>query len=177
VKTASNVSTVHLSLVFALLALAADGAAAQDWTAFSSAEGRFSILMPGNPTKGTVAVRAGDAVVTAHVFTALSRSIDLMVGYGDFPSPQHDPEKIFDATRDGSLGGVHGTLLSEEKVKLNGYPGRRFRATGVGNAFVDEEMYLVDRRLYLITIATATKSPDRNIDKILASFRLKLDGH
>ena len=114
-----------------------------------------------------------DLTITAHSFTALSPSIDLMCGYYDFPSVQHNVDKVFDLTRDGSIRSVHGTLLTEEKLTLNGYPGRRFRSTGIGNAFLDEVMYLVDQRFYLTTITTATKNPDKSINKIIDSFRLK----
>jgi hypothetical protein len=157
----------------ALVLVAVGLLAAQEWTEFSSAEGRFSILMPGKPTQGTVDLRMRDSTVTAHAFTALSPSIDLMCGYADYPWPQPDIERVFDDTRNGSLNGVHGTLLSEQKTTLGGYPGRRFRSTGIGNAFVDEEMYFVGQRFYLITITTATKNPNKDINKIFASFHFK----
>jgi hypothetical protein len=96
-----------------------------------------------------------------------------MCGYYDYPRPQPDIEKVFDGTRNGSLKGVHGTLLSEQNVTLDGYPGRRFRSTGIGNAFLDEEMYFIGQRFYLITITTATKNPNKDINKIFASFHFK----
>jgi hypothetical protein len=41
--------TSFLFTLPALLLVAVGHLAAQEWTAFSSAEGRFSILMPGKP--------------------------------------------------------------------------------------------------------------------------------
>jgi len=129
--------------------------------------------MPAKPTKATLSLQTADSTVTAHTVTAISPSIDLMCGYYDFPSPQQNVEKVFDATRDGSINKVHGTLLTEEKIALDGYPGRRFRSTGIGSAFVDEEMFMVGQRFYLITITTVTKEPNKNIGKILDSFRVR----
>lgn len=112
----------------------------------------------------------GSIKVTAHHFTAISQSIDVMCGYYDFPSAPSDPEKVFDETRDGSIRNVHGTLLTEKKLAKGGYPGRRFRSTGIGNVFLDEEVFLVGQRFYLITITTVTKTPNASIDKVFDSF-------
>lgn len=144
--------------------------AAQEWTDFSSAEGRFSILMPAKAAARTVDLQTASIKVTAHTYTALSQSIMVMCGYYDFPSPRQDPEEVFDETRDGSIRSVHGTLLTEVRLARDGYSGRRFRSTGLGNAFVDEEMYLVGQRFYLITITTSTKTPNANIKKVFDSF-------
>jgi hypothetical protein len=144
--------------------------AAQEWTKFSSAEGRFSILMPAKAAVGSLDLQSGNIKVAVHTFTALSQSIDVMCGYYDVPSAPQDSEKLFDGTREGSIRKVHGTLLAEEKLVKDGYPGRRFRSTGIGNAFVDEEMFLIGQRFYLITITTSTKTPNANIKKVFDSF-------
>ena len=165
-------SRIAHAVSFTLVAvlLLAGHMAAQEWTNFSSAEGRFLILMPAKATAGNFDLQTGSIKVTAHAFTALSQSIMVMCGYYDFPSPPQDPERVFDATRDGSIRNVHGTLLTEQKLAKDGYSGRRFRSTGLGNAFVDEEMYLVGQRFYLITITTSTKTPNANIKKVFDSF-------
>jgi hypothetical protein len=167
-----NMSKIARALPFTLVAvlLTAGHMAAQAWTNFSSAEGRFSILLPAKAAAGTFDLQTGSIKVTAHAFTGLSQSIMVMCGYYDFPSPPQDPEKVFDETRDGSIRSVHGTLLTEEKLAKDGYSGRRFRSTGLGNAFVDEEVYLVGQRFYLITITTSTKTPSANIKKVFDSF-------
>jgi len=165
----SRITIVRPSILFPVLLLLGH-LAAQDWNEFSSAEGRFTILMPGKPTQGSFDLPIESSNVTVHFVTALSPTIDVMCGYSDFPSPQQDVERVFDATRDGSIKKVHGTLLSEEKLNWKGYPGRRFRSTGIGNAYLDEEMYLVRQRFYLITITTATKKPNKDINRIFASF-------
>ena len=159
-----------LSVTLVAVLLMAGHMAAQAWTNFSSAEGRFSILMPAKVAAGTFDLLTSSLKVTAYAFTALSQSIMVRCGYYDFPSPRQDPERVFDETRDGSIRSVHGTLLTEMKLAKDGYSGRRFRSTGLGNAVVDEEMYLVGLRFYLITITTSTKTPNANIKKVFDSF-------
>jgi hypothetical protein len=163
---------VARALSFTLVAglLMAGRMAAQDWTDFSSAEGRFSILMPAKAATGSFDLKTGSIKVTVHTFTALSQSIMVMCGYYDFPSPRQDPEKVFDEARDGSIRNVRGTLLTEDKLAKDGYSGRRFRAAGSGNVFIDEEIYLIGQRFYLITITTSTKTPNANIEKVFDSF-------
>lgn len=162
-----------LSFALMSLLLTVTLSASPEWTEFSSPEGRFSILMPGKPKAGIAVQHVANLTVTAHTFTAVSPSIDLMCGYYEVPSPQQDVDKIFNGTRDESIKGVHGTLLTEEKLALDGYPGRRFRSTSNTNIFVDEEMFLVKRRFYLITITTPNKDRDKDIDKIFASFHFR----
>lgn len=167
--------TMKAKILFAALTalmLTSEHLAGQALSQFSSAEGQFSILVPGKPKAGTYVLRTRDASVTAHAFSASSSSMGLMCGYYDFPSPQADVERIFDNTRDGSLKYINGKLLHEEKVTLDGYAGRRFRSTGIRNVFLDEEMFLVGQRMYLITITTATRTPNSDIGRIFASFRL-----
>ncbi len=141
---------------------------------FSSDEGRFTILMPSRPTEKVFDLHTvkNDTVVL-HGYAALTPTLGIMCGYADIPSLQPDSEKLFDNSRDGTLSSVHGRLLTEEKLGLNGYPGRRFRATSQVGLFIDEQMYLVGQRLYLITITTATDTPNENIDRVFNSFRFE----
>jgi hypothetical protein len=146
---------------------------AQRWVKFSSPEGRFEILMPGEPVTGAVIdLPLPKFTAKLHPFSALRPpSFGLMCGYADFPFKPEDTTKTFDESRDGSIRGIHGKLIAEQNLMLNGYSGRRFRSTAQGSSFIDEEMYLVGQRFYLITVFSKTESPDKDIDKVFDSFR------
>jgi hypothetical protein len=146
---------------------------AQRWVKFSSPEGRFEILMPGEPVSGKVIeLQLPNFTARVHPFSALRPpSFGLMCGYADFPFTPENTNDVFDRTRDGSIRGVQGKLITEENLILGGYSGRRFRSTAHGNSFIDEEMYLVGQRLYLITVLSKTENPDKNINKVFDSFR------
>jgi hypothetical protein len=146
---------------------------ADRWVMFSSPEGRFEILMPGEPVRGKVIeLQLPRFTAKLHPFSALRPpSLGLMCGYADFPSPPENTNEVFDRTRDGSIKGVQGKLITEENLTLGGYPGRRFRSTAQGDSFIDEEMYLVGQRFYLITVLSKTENPDKDIKKVFDSFR------
>ncbi len=141
----------------------------QKWVPFSSAAGQFSSLLPGEPQEGTTPLRDG---IATHEVTALSPEIMVRCGWAEMPATPQDLNKHYDAVRDGSIAAVHGSLLSEKAVTVSGYAGRRFRATGVGNVFLDQEIVLVGKRLYMVVISTATKLPNPDIEKVFASFQI-----
>jgi hypothetical protein len=145
----------------------------QGWVKFSSPEGRFEILMPAEPVTGKVIdLQLPTFTAKLHPYWALRPpSFGLMCGYADFPSPPENSSVVFDRTREGSITSVRGKLIAEENLTLGGYPGRRFRSTAQGESFIDEEMYLVGPRLYLVTVYSKTDSPDKNINKVFDSFR------
>ncbi len=146
---------------------------AQRWVKFSSPEGRFGILMPGEPVAGKVIeLKLPKFTAKVHPFSALRLpSFGLMCGYADFPFAPKNTSEIFDRTRNGSIRGVEGKLISEENLTLGGFSGRRFRSTAQENSFIDEEMYLVGQRFYLITVISKTESPDKDINRVFDSFR------
>ena len=146
---------------------------AQSWVKFSSPEGRFEILMPGEPVTGKVIeIQLPTFTAKLHPFSALRPpSFGLMCGYADFPFTPKNTNEVFDRTRDGSISNVQGKLITEENLTLAGYSGRRFRSTAQGNSFIDEEMFLVGERFYLITVLSKTGNPDKNINKVFDSFR------
>jgi hypothetical protein len=94
-----------------------------------------------------------------------------MCGYADFPFTPGNTNEIFDRTRDGPINGVTGKPITEENLTLGGYSGRRFRSTTQGDSFIDEEMYLVGQRFYLITVLSKTESPDKDINRVFDAFR------
>jgi hypothetical protein len=148
------------------------------WENFSSAEGRFEILMPGKPVTGRVIeLQLPKFTAQLHPFSALRPpSFGLLCGYADFPSRPTKTEEVFDRTRDGSIRAVQGKLISEERLTSAGYPGRRFRSAAQGNSFIDEEMFLVGQRFYLITVYSKSENPDKDINKVFDSFRFKPEG-
>jgi hypothetical protein len=142
------------------------------WVKFSSPEGRFEILMPGRPIVGKVIeIPLPKFTAEAHPFVAVRPPFGIMCGYADLPFKPENTSEIFDHTRDGSIHNVHGTLITEKNIFLNGYPGRRFRSTAQDSSFIDEEVFVVGRRFYLITIDSKANPPDKNIDRVFDSFR------
>jgi len=93
-----------------------------EWFKFTSPKGLFSVLLPHEPKlevpTDSTPVQAGH-----------SRFNDFGDGYGfvleyfeDLPIV--DPEKYLDTTRDEIVKALNGTLTGQDKITLDGYPGR-----------------------------------------------------
>jgi hypothetical protein len=118
---------------------------------FTSAEGRFKVLMPGAPQQrpspqgGTIYGWEGEGCFFA-------------VAVEDLPIPPDEPpgviEKRLDGSRDTSVKKVNGKILSERRIQLQGkHPGREVVASLPDTGRVlRSRFYLVGSRAYLLTV-------------------------
>jgi hypothetical protein len=118
---------------------------------FTSAEGRFKVLMPGvpqqrpSPQGGTIYGWEGEGCFFA-------------VAVEDLPIPPDEPpgvtEKRLDGSRDTSVKKVNGRILSEKRIQLQGkHPGREVVASlpDTGRV-IRSRFYLVGSRAYLLSV-------------------------
>jgi len=84
-------------------------------------------------------------------------------------------EEFFKNSIAGSVSNVHGTLLSEKNIEINGYPGREVRIDYQnGLAIIKMREYLVKNIVYMLeTITETKKEANSSVDKFLNSFQLK----
>jgi len=123
---------------------------------FVSETGRFSAALPEDPIEDvqTLPTSAGDLEV--HFFTLEKENAIYMVVYSDYPAEvvaQSSPTVMLDGARDGAVSNVQGTLLNEEEITINDYPGRALKVRASdGQATVHSRVYLVDNRLYQVMV-------------------------
>ncbi|OPY04503.1 MAG: hypothetical protein A4E67_02350 [Syntrophaceae bacterium PtaB.Bin038] len=162
------------------LAAALTGCETSPWKDFHSMEGGFSVSMPGTPVERRQAYQTQAGPVEAHFFTveADRGSLVYMVVYGDYPEAlmaTGDREMLLDAARDGAVGNIQGTLLSERAVSIGGHPGRELQVlSSDGRLALKMRIYLVNNRQYQVVAVTPKETrstADR--DRFLDSFRLK----
>jgi hypothetical protein len=80
-------------------------------------------------------------------------------------------EDRLNQARDNGLRGMEGTLLSEKKTTVQGYPARDIRATARGNAAFDNRIILVRSRLYTLMMGDVTGRHDTaNVERFFNSF-------
>jgi hypothetical protein len=102
---------------FLLLALAAAGVAQSspgaDWTRYSSEQGKFSMLVPGQPEQNS-SVEKG---VVLHTFKLLVRPRLYIVIYSDYPESDTKVEitQRLQAERDGFIKGLSDARLISER--------------------------------------------------------------
>jgi hypothetical protein len=145
-----------------------------DWQAVDLADGQFKVTFPGKP----ILEESPTKTVTGGSFTLHALRIKPVdtVAYGcawfDDPSLMGmSAEDRLNQARDNGLRGVQGTLLSEKKTTVQGYPARDIRATARGNAAFDNRIILVGPRLYTLMVGDVTGRHDAaNVERFFNSF-------
>ncbi len=153
---------------------------AQEPGVFKSEEGRFSIMMPGQPKISEVQIANSDGEPTIQTqFIAGSESGVYLVSFQDNPNlVGADKTKIaraFEVGREGLSKAFRGEALEEKPITLlDKYPGRQFRmsipaAGGQGLC----RLYLVGTRLYqVMAVGVPAFVDSEETQAFLSSFSL-----
>jgi len=170
-----------MKLVMAVIILAAacvfTNAQQTAWTAFSSDEGGFSVLMPGVPSPNKLTVNTASGVKEADMFTLnegdLNEYIIAYSKYSKTDSKSRSTDKLFNAVRDGLLSFQQGKLLSEAAINLDGYIGREIAFQSPDGFITRARFYVVGNRFYQISARAKTneRAPEA-MKRFLDSFRL-----
>ena len=124
-----------------------------EWIKYSSTEGRYRVSLPAQPTLRTQqATAATGEKFSQYLASVIEGDVAFMIGYFDSV-----PGTIFsgDAARDEMVKRFNGTLMSENAISLNGYPGRELKVlilapvkTGEGAKPAEAVEYILRARLY-----------------------------
>ena len=160
---------------------------AQSWKEYSSLEGGFSILFPGNPTQETQVIEPAPGVrlnLRVHVLRTLA---EYSVMYYDYPMPVSDPavaQSVLENGAKGAVASVNSELLEFKEITLDGHPGRYLKERMPSGEIMRVKMLLVGQRLYQVAITTpredgasaaTVKSYAAMADKFLSSFKVTKD--
>jgi hypothetical protein len=143
------------------------------WKKVTSSEGAFTILMPGKPKEEKETQVINGMTLEVHQFSAWSRTDgQFSVGYVDAPVlPTVDAgERMLDAQRQVLTHGDDNRMLSAEKMTVNGYSVRRYKAIVKEGLQADEKLYLVKRRLYTLLVVHDKGRDDGDVKKFFDSF-------
>lgn len=155
--------------------------AVDEWQTFSSKEGNFTLLLPGQPKEQRQPVSTAGGQVDAIMYITEVGSTAFGAGYSDFPgnARQADPQAVLKGARDGAAKNVNGTVIEEKSIELAGYPGLEIAVevpAGVavpGGALYRARIYLIGNRLYQVIYVALKKDyhPDE-YQKLFDSFQL-----
>jgi hypothetical protein len=150
-----------------------------EWVKFTSPKGLFSLMSPHEAKLET------DPDSTAEKSTH-QRFNDFEEGYGFVVeyfenAPIGDTEKYLDGTSEGIRKVVKGTLLEENKISLDGHPGRElllsFAAENGTLIFSRTRIYVVDTNLFSISYVwrkdTDPAAASKIGERFFSSLKLK----
>ncbi len=156
----------------------------QAWKEYSSAEGGFTILFPGNPSLETQVIEAAPGVQFKLRIYKLKTLAEYSVMYADYPIAVGDPaiaKNVLDDGVKGAVASVNSELLELKEIKLDGHPGRYLKERMPSGEIMRVKMLLVGQRMYQIAITTPreegtsaemVKAYETMADKFLNSFKL-----
>lgn len=152
---------------------------------FTSLEGRFRILVPGELTEKVDSVETEVGKVAYHTFFLQTEEKDAdnlfyMVCYCDYPEgiifadSVGLVEEFFESTMESAAESVHGKILYSSDIQLGKYPGKYWRIDYLdGKAVIKTKAYLAGNRFYSVqTISYQEKNINAAGDQFFDSFRI-----
>lgn len=153
--------------------------AATSWKAFTPENGRFEVLMPGQPTPRvqSLSTPAGEIKTYFYNVALESGKVNYTVSYVDLPKAATGmPANLLLGAVSGNLAGDDRVkVLDEQTINLGNYPGRELRIESPDKAIVRHRAYLVNGRVYQIAVevpATQEKTLTSDVERFFNSFKL-----
>ena len=142
------------------------GKATVAWQDLEFADDGFKASFPGVPHRSEITVNTavGHLVVTQYMvqFDELAFS----VAVSEMPEDRVavvGETGVLDGARDGAVANIQGTLLSEQILEVNGFPGRALKVSVAGGAgTVKTRILLVRHRLIQALVASSVEDSYRS---------------
>jgi len=120
------------------------------WNLWKSPDGRFQVSLPSTPTEDarTNNLPAGGQM-TSHIFTCIRPAGNYSISYGDLPSKEMAREPVnsrLDRVAQGMANGVHGRVLSQKSLVIEGHPARD---AVISATFSSHTIYLYTRAIFV----------------------------
>ena len=142
---------------------------------FTSAEGLFSINLPGTPKQMSkpLTLQGGGASTLHQFWVDLdSDNITYMVIYNDYPADyaSASPQELLETMRDGVVR--NKTLTSDVPIDLYGVPGRAFTAMDKDGWQYAVHQFLNGSRLYQLIVVNSKGHPAADTEEFMNTFRM-----
>lgn len=164
-------------------AAADEPAVMKGWELFEDKDGTLTIKAPGKPQTAPqeADTALGRVTYINHMFSIPDGM--LMVAWADLPLKTEDLTKeveknMFDGGRDGMMKAIKATLIKEDVVELDGFPGRAYlmelEVPGYGKAQNHVRTFLAGNRHYTLQgLGMGTDAKDTQV-AFLDSFRITM---
>ena len=126
---------------------------ASGWKEFSSAEGQFTVSMPGTPTADIINQGTPFGTLKSHFFVLKTDQFLYYVSYVNLPAGPQTPEEnkaALDKSRDRAL--VNRRLIKENDITLDGIVGRELLIVGGDDLILKGRFFYATQRLYHVIV-------------------------
>jgi hypothetical protein len=158
-----------------MLILAVAALAAPEWQLYRSDEGRFSVMMPDEPTKARQALRT-DKAATTNVVALKVENGAFMVSYVDSDTFDDDRTKIDTILTNTVVGAASNAGAQSPRIASlirNGFVGKSVQFKGRDGTSYRGLVFLAGTRLYQVYASGEDAwVSGRDVDRFLDSFRM-----
>lgn len=147
------------------------------WQTYTAPDNSFTVELPGKPLSETTQapIEGGGTKPMTLVSVKPTTRTAYMCSYAEDENiGSKSPDEVLEAARDGSLSKTQGTVISQKRLTVQGYPALEIQARARGNSLLDARIVVAGKRLYVI-MAVATGEQDREanaIRRIFDSFKV-----
>lgn len=147
----------------------------QQWKEYASREGKFTILLPGEPTTGYRPINTDSPSSITYVINLQTPTTAYIIAYFDIPDPLTDSgkiKKLIDETRDRIIKLYSLKLQSESDLSQLNYSGRMLRMrTQDGKTFLTRILLVKQRIYHLSIVLLANQKESGDAEKYFESFK------
>lgn len=165
---------MNRSLALLPVLLAAAFAGAQTWTKVFSPEGRFSVLMPGEPTMSSRNFDRAGITIPTTMYVVTRPGTNYLIAISTVPpsAPATLAADLAKSAKDDFIKSIQGKWLSDKNVAYNGVTGRlmTFKAPNGANGAV--WIAVRGKKIFTLTVAKNKKPYAAEQAKFFGSFKL-----
>ncbi len=150
------------------------------WKTYTAKQGRFSVLMPGEPKmiSAPVTLETGDKATMWGIAAAETATRTAYISaYMDMPIAIDPKSNLAQTSLENGIQTLvesHGyEVISRSRFALKGYPGQEIRYRLQNGNTGRCRIFLVKARLYFLTVESVQDSlVQKNVDRFMQSFKL-----
>lgn len=161
-----------------------------NWTTYNSAEGKYKILMPGDPSVETKKIPTAIGELTMYIAVVESamegdENLIYMSAFSEYPTDKINSDmgkegldRFFKGAAEGGAKNMNGTVKTITESSYKEYPARIIIADinlGGQDFVAVQKLILVKNKFYMLqTFTQPGKAENDNIKKFFESFELAL---
>jgi hypothetical protein len=152
------------------------------WQKFSPPRSGFTVLMPKQPSEQVNSVDTVFGRITIHTFKVPLEQdrVNYTVSYVELPKEMVQvapPEALLESLSNAFSQAFSREvkLLNQQSLRLGDYPGKEFKFEGPNQSIVRHRAYLVQQRMYQMTVETPQAEEETlstEIENFFNSFQL-----